>query len=1290
MKKNLHNSYAAKHKNIPISKPLTTRNKPKVTIKSSTISYKVKNNIKINNSNNFDLSQNKSKDLTNKDDKLKKYKDIPIAYCGEDNYFNLVKKEKSKLTKYLNDNCESNIKLIGNERYKYAPSDKFLNDDKINILNDKIGLIPIPLRNVKRKSKIDELHNIQRNLVSLRRMQYDKMMRNKGDKNKFFEKVIFIQTWWKKLILKKNIIRIQRCYKLYKVRKKIRRNKTFQKILYKLIYNKIFQKLREKYYIIPLITKRYYISKILLVSSSSIRKKIIIIQKYYRRLKAYQLKNKLLYGFKYKLNNQKLFLITKKFFKENELKQKQKIIIIQNYIRLFLQKNQKTEKYYRIKKEIKGNYIEKIPLINFTIKMSNFIEKLKHVMQLIVFRKKRVNYNINSIIKIQRAYKFHYNRIHNDYRNIIKIKSNIRNYIAFISIKRIRKNNKEILLIQKTMKIFLTKIRKRNDIIRNKPKSIDFEIINKRNLILQQNHIKNVQNTTLKNNIFKKHLYTNSDVVKLKNKSLKSDKKSINRINYFEPLKNIKNYNYNIISYISKKYIIIYISKVIQLQNRVRKYIYYKKAKNDYYSLVGINQIIKSNINRNSLISKISIKKKENIEKIELIQKYYKERLKFIKEKILKTPKKFLDLKASNESYLNFLSKIRIKSFSVQSNIKIKIANSSFQGYLKPISINGFYYEKIIIDLNSYEKFKYMKGKIFILLNKSNRGLYISKINKKNNNKKVEIIQKIIKMKKQELKLKENFSIIKKPLFEKYKIMKVHMDKKLKFKMKRNYNDFIGEKFYTVYNKANLYHMSHMNINNYYFISKTRKINDKNDLNSEKEYESIKNEIIKRRNHKGEESNFLFTDIESEIITINDKQKSLNIVPLELTKNIQINKNEFNYIPNEEENINFDQEDKGPPTFRQLDKEEEKSILKVINRICYIDKIRYKNKDILEQNSNSEKYLICNENIENNDLLNNINIKTQNNISRHETDLLNNNIESNNISNFGNKNSRYKYQMDKHNIRIFGEITSINSTYPDFFLDRNKKSNINKTMSMDKTRIKHQNNHIINKINYFKNKKNYIYFFRLLKLFLTKNIQEYIFYQIKEINNKRFNKIFEETNDQNFDFPFYIKALYKLYLFCKQEEKTNQKIINFIRDVFPFINKRKTVFYHLIYLSSQNKNKLINTNIYNISTEKNELIEFLENFIYFDKNITTKGLFKKIINEFTFKNTNIFTLIKFIDKNIENNMININSISGINNNINLNYNNYSSLGSNDRFLDSQLNESNNQLKAKGINFEKKD
>ncbi len=163
--------------------------------------------------------------------------------------------------------------------------------------------------------------------------------------------------------------------------------------------------------------------------------------------------------------------------------------------------------------------------------------------------------------------------------------------------------------------------------------------------------------------------------------------------------------------------------------------------------------------------------------------------------------------------------------------------------------------------------------------------------------------------------------------------------------------------------------MSHININNYYFISKTRKINDKNDLNSEKEYESIKNEIIKRRNHKGEESNFLFTDIESEIITINDKQKSLNIVPLELTKNIQINKNEFNYIPNEEENINFDQEDIKPPTFRQLDKEEEKSILKVINQICYIDKIRYKNKDILEKNSNRKKYLICNENIENNDLI---------------------------------------------------------------------------------------------------------------------------------------------------------------------------------------------------------------------------------------------------------------------------------------------------------------------------------
>ena len=39
---------------------------------------------------------------------------------------------------------------------------------------------------------------------------------------------------------------------------------------------------------------------------------------------------------------------------KNYNEDKLKINIIQNYTRLFLQKNQKKEKYYRIKKEIKN------------------------------------------------------------------------------------------------------------------------------------------------------------------------------------------------------------------------------------------------------------------------------------------------------------------------------------------------------------------------------------------------------------------------------------------------------------------------------------------------------------------------------------------------------------------------------------------------------------------------------------------------------------------------------------------------------------------------------------------------------------------------------------------------------------------------------------------------------------------------------------------------------------------------------------------------------------------------
>ena len=96
---------------------------------------------------------------------------------------------------------------MGNEKYKYIPL------QKINLTDDKMGLIPIQLRNVKRKSKFEELYEIQRGLVRLRRIQYDKIRRN-DDKKNFLNNVIIIQFWWKKITY---IIYINKRKKLLKL-----------------------------------------------------------------------------------------------------------------------------------------------------------------------------------------------------------------------------------------------------------------------------------------------------------------------------------------------------------------------------------------------------------------------------------------------------------------------------------------------------------------------------------------------------------------------------------------------------------------------------------------------------------------------------------------------------------------------------------------------------------------------------------------------------------------------------------------------------------------------------------------------------------------------------------------------------------------------------------------------------------------------------------------------------------------------------------------------------------------
>ena len=91
----------------------------------------------------------------------------------------------------------------------------------------------------------------------------------------------------------------------------------------------------------------------------------------------------------------------------------------------------------------------------------------------------------------------------------------------------------------------------------------------------------------------------------------------------------------NNFSYVSKKHIINNETKVIKLQNKIRKFIHYKKAKEEYYNSKNIKFIDKNYINKTFIITKEKKKIKENIDQIKQIQKYYKKRIIYLKNNIL-------------------------------------------------------------------------------------------------------------------------------------------------------------------------------------------------------------------------------------------------------------------------------------------------------------------------------------------------------------------------------------------------------------------------------------------------------------------------------------------------------------------------------------------------------------------------------------------------------------------------------------------------------------------------------
>ena len=1391
-------------------------------------------------------------------------------------YFRMLKKQKNNLVNFINNSKTRNIKLIGNNRYSHTSPKKYVFDNNKRLPSRKIGIIPLPLNKKKNKTLFEAInyHELQRSIVMMRRIQYDRKIR-KGELYNYLEEVIFIQRWWKNLKIEEKVRKIQKIFRKYLNRKKLKIRKKlketfpqikniFNVIIYKYSFNKIkrckyMKKPKINYYKPKKNRNRnnyFYSSKSRKILSIDSIYKLNDIQNNYRLFKAIQKKNELLKEKRLKPINIKNSYFTKITINENILNEK--INILQRNIKYFLYENKKKNILKIDKKnERLGFFINKIFISTKILKIIQFNIKLRHIMQLNAL-KKRTKYkslkyysinDINKINQIQKIYKLHYNKNHINKKDLIKIYSTKFSINCYITKKVLKKNNKALLLMQKFIKYNLERIRFEKNIIKNKPKSIDFNK-NINNISIQK--VKNlnleISNGIDKNNNNYSQINNNNNFQIISNCKNKNENYSINtkikrikqilnkkdnknlkeNINIFSSKEfNKNNINYNMVSCITKKYTINVNKKLLLLQRSIKSFLFLKKAKKDYYITKDCLFINKTSINKLFFITKKLSNENECLEKIIKFQKFYKTRFNYFKNNIIKftisterekeeikLPEKIKSnlninwnynnlyninniLKENQQTknlsnYENNINTIESDSFAKEKNNNLKNSKHKRNCYeishnkiillsdlieknRKPVQqIIGNYYEKIRVDSKIFAQFLNKANKSVIILNKENRGNYISKYRLKNNISLIILIQKKIKSFLNLKNIQNSKNIIfKRPLNQNYFIyndnirkesnieeitnkktlnnnkkgnldenenLKANLNKSSKNSKLNNlfdlyedkedessyfeeknldFTDFVGAKIYTIYNKNNIIRQPHMNMNNYYYMSKIRIYNnEEEEVSSAKEYESIKKELKQRRlNYKkiskensnycsqtsNSNSNYYSSNKEkinkkiykdSNIVNKEEKNKnSKNKTKKKIRKQINNfdDKNDLDFennnLFNEEKYVEF------TPRFNIIDK-----------NICYIEKIRFKNKNIIaiikdyfnkkkiekknkDERKNNEfknknnilnltykkpkndrcyisKYLAKTKNSENNlnrnrndgsllkeIMLNNTDKEKSKNIiyykniyNNNNSNFFNNNVNliniNKNITKSINHNNNNLFNKNSYNNNQLNEKESNYSSYSNYSEKISNGNNIvchdsrnGKIHFRDKKTFNKIN--INNKINYFHNKINYINFIQLLNLFIIKNTQEFIYYKLFKYYQKKYNKsnnkLINIYNNCKFKFPFYISSLKRLFKYILKENLQNKRVKNFLNLIFPSMNKNKSFYYLLICLTIENRKKLINTNLYDANNEKSILIQFLDDFTNFDKNISNKKFINDKIEKAIFYNTNIFTLIRFID-----------------------------------------------------------
>ena len=188
--------------------------------------------------------------------------------------------------------------------------------------------------------------------------------------------------------------------------------------------------------------------------------------------------------------------------------------------------------------------------------------------------------------------------------------------------------------------------------------------------------------------------------------------------------------------------------------------------------------------------------------------------------------------------------------------------------------------------------------------------------------------------------------------------------------------------------------------------------------------------------------------------------------------------------------------------------------------------------------------------------------------------------------------------------------------------------------------------------------KNYS-FLSLLDFFIKKNVQEFVFPQLKvnkEINNsKRLEtnyridtnqNIIEENNSDSFTYPKYYNILRRIYNFYKtQKREDNPEAQKIYDELIPNIKVAKSLNDLIIKLNDNedDSNKIIDNQNKepDENADNNDLIEEIGEFVKYDKNLSNSAFIKNKLKENPKMkdNKNLFNIIKIVDDEY-NNLIN--------------------------------------------------